>query len=95
VAVDTNGNVYVVGYGTNIASSSSGNDWWIKKFSSSGVEDTSNWDKRIDGNSGEDFAYSVAVGSEGSAYVGGYGSNLVSSTSGSDWWVKKFIDERP
>ena len=89
VAIASDGSVYVVGYGTNLVGSSSG-DWWIKKFDSAGAEDTVDWDKMIDGADGDDQAWSVALDpSDGSVYVVGYGTNLVGS-SGQDWWIKKF-----
>ena len=90
VAVDSNDNVYVVGYGSNLINGSSGPDWWIKKFNSNGTEDTTNWNKKFHGNNGRDFAYSVAIDSFNNVYVVGSGYNLVSSSSYDDWWIKKF-----
>jgi uncharacterized delta-60 repeat protein len=91
VAIAPDGSVYVVGYGTDLVGSS-GRDWWIKKFSSSGVEDTANWDKKFDSGSSpnDDEARSVAIASDGSVYVVGYGTKLGGLYSGADWWIKKF-----
>ena len=92
VAVNqSDGSVYVAGYGFDLISGTSQADWWIKKFDSSGVEDTTNWDKQIDfGNQNSESANSVAIDpADGSVYVAGYGRDLVGS-SGQDWWIKKF-----
>lgn len=91
VALDSTGNVYVVGSGFNLVSTSSGVDWWIKKFNSSGIEDTLNWNKKFSSaGTQEDRAYSVTVSSAGYVYVAGFGTNLVSGTSGNDGWIKRF-----
>ncbi|MFO1470159.1 MAG: SBBP repeat-containing protein [Turneriella sp.] len=91
VALDSSGNVYVVGCGTNLVSASSGVDWWLKKFSSSGIEDTLNWDKKFSSSgTQEDRAFSVAVSAAGYVYVAGFGTNLLSVSSGNDGWVKRF-----
>ncbi len=89
IAVDSNDNIYVVGYGTNLISGTSGNDWWIKKYSSSGVEDTS-WNKTFDGGTGDDRALVVKIDSNDDVYVGGFGTDLVSGGSTNDWWIKRF-----
>lgn len=91
VAVDSGDNVYVAGYGTNLVNAASGMDWWIKKFSSSGAEDTTNWNKSFDdGNDLDDIAQSVAVGPGGNVYVVGSGTDLVGASTGTDLWIKKF-----
>ena len=87
--------VYVVGYGTNLTGVASGMDWSIKKFGADGTEVTLGWDKEFGGD-GDDVAHDVAVDEDGeNIYVIGYGTNLVSETSGQDWWIKKFFDDRP
>jgi hypothetical protein len=55
-------------------------DWWIKKFSSDGIEDTTNWDQKINMNS-VDTAYCAAVSST-YIYIGG--------NVNSDWKLEKF-----
>ena len=86
VAIDSINNVYIVGSrynGTDV-------DWWIKKYTSGGTEDTSNWNKSFDGGfNGNDFAYSVAVDSINNVYVVGSrynGANV-------DWWIIKYIQD--
>jgi uncharacterized delta-60 repeat protein len=85
IEIDDNNDVYVVGsknYGIN------NDDWWIKKHTSGGTEDTSNWNKSFDGGSnGNDIAYSVQIDKYNNVYVVGsknYGIN------GDDWWIKKY-----
>ncbi|MFC2163248.1 hypothetical protein ACFLRF_06160 [Candidatus Altiarchaeota archaeon] len=92
VKVDDNDNVYVVGRGLNLASSSSSIDWWIKKFDENGNEDTANWNLNISSYSfvASEYAYSVTVDNSDNVYVVGTGQNLASSTSGINWWIKKF-----
>ena len=92
-ALDSNGNLYVVGYGNNLVDVSTAHDWWIKKFDPHGVEDTENWDKKIDGNLKSDRAYAVAVDSLDNIYVAGNGDALVGDLTASDWWIKKFDSE--
>lgn len=36
--LDSNGNIYVGGYGSNLCASNSGQDWYIKKYASNGEE---------------------------------------------------------
>ena len=86
VAVDSSGNVYVAGSRWN----GSDWDWMIKKFSSSGVEDTANWDMLIDSGYGNDEALGIATDSSGNVYVAGYGRNLAASSTSEDIWLKKF-----
>jgi hypothetical protein len=46
--MDSQGNVYFIGYGFELVNHHSGNDWWIKKIDSSGNEVVSGWNKKID-----------------------------------------------
>ncbi|TGJ98517.1 choice-of-anchor D domain-containing protein [Leptospira langatensis] len=87
--VDSSGNLYVIGMGTNLVSTTSGTDWWIKKFNSAGTEDVTNWNKIYDGGS-DAKPFGSTIDSSGNIYIAGYGTNLVSANSGSDWWIKKF-----
>ena len=45
ILTDSSNNVYVIGYGWELANNHSGSDWWIKKFDSEGVEQ---WNKIFD-----------------------------------------------
>lgn len=55
-AEDSNGNLYFVGYGFELVNNHSGYDWWIKKFDKDGVEDTTNWNKKV--SYYDDYGYS-------------------------------------
>ncbi|MCP4134134.1 MAG: hypothetical protein GY754_24390 [bacterium] len=93
VAIDSDDNIYVAGTGKNLVSDSSSSDWFIKKYSNDGVEDTTRWDKKFDGNSDSDAIYSITIDSNNNLYVAGYGKNLISSTSNLDCWIKKFLSD--
>lgn len=45
ILTDDQNNVYVIGYGWELANNHSGYDWWIKKFNSTGIEQ---WSKVFD-----------------------------------------------
>ena len=90
IAMDSNMDVYVVGAASDISGTDSGYDWWIKKYDIYGVEDTENWDKIVDTDKETDRAKAVAIDSNDNVYVGGYGENLVSTTSSNDWRIKKY-----
>jgi hypothetical protein len=92
VAVDSAGNVYVAGYVATLGTDPSGDDWWVKKYDSAGVEDTS-WEKKLDGNAGGDRSCCVAVDSDDSVYVAGYGSDLYDASSSYDLWVQKLLGD--
>lgn len=91
LAVDSQNNLYAAGTGYNQVSGTSAGDWWIKKFSSNGVEDTTNWNKEFSSSGNqEDRAYSVTISASGYIYVAGFGTNLISGVSNNDGWIKKF-----
>jgi hypothetical protein len=72
VATDSAGNVYVVGYGRNIAGISSGEDVWVKKFQSNG---SLVCEQKLDEGGGNlaDRATAIAVNNTSSKiYVTGY-----------------------
>ena len=86
VTMDSSDNFYVAGYGLNLVSGSSGEDWWIKKFTLSGIEDNAGWNKTINGNGTDDIAYECAVDSINNVYVVGYMHNGTDL----DMCIKKF-----
>lgn len=72
VTTDASGNVYVAGYGRNIAGASSGEDVWIKKFQSNG---TLLCEQKLDEGSASlaDRATSIAINNTSSKiYITGY-----------------------
>lgn len=91
IAIDSNNNVYVAGYGYNKVGYMDAK-WWIKKFDINGNEDTANWDKKFTDTYGENKIYSIALDAKDNLYVGGFGYELASFTSGYDWWIKKYIN---
>src|SRR5208337_2814450 len=82
MALDSTGNIYVAGYGTTLANELV-NDGWIKKFDSTGNEDTTNWNKVL-------FQASVVTGisldSLGNVFVTG----SVDLNSYGCWFIKKY-----
>ncbi len=85
VSVDRNGNVYVAGRGNRLVSQ---DDWWIKKFDLIGTEDTTSWNKFIDGGSNSgDLLRSFAMDSGGNIFAGG----RLDTAGNAVWKVKKFI----
>ncbi|MFC1670196.1 hypothetical protein ACFL20_07355 [Spirochaetota bacterium] len=90
IAIDSKDNVYVAGYGENLNNGTSGNDWWMKKFDCTGVEDMVNWNKTFKSFGTYDSIKSIAIDSYDNIYVGGNGYNIVDDSSRQDWWMKKF-----
>ncbi len=96
LASDSRDNIYVVGFGTNLVSGTSSQDWWIKKFDLNGTEDTTFWNLTFDGDSGNDQPQHVTLNSSDNLFVGGFGSNIVApAASGLDWWIKSFDGSDP
>lgn len=81
MAIDSSGNVYVAGTVSTGA-------WWIKKFSASGVEDTTNWNKYIPNSISE--PKSIAIDSTDQVYIAGYGEDLVGTNTNRDWMIRKY-----
>jgi hypothetical protein len=92
VAMDTTGNLYFAGAGGGLIDPwTSGDDWWIKKFSPGGEEIVTGWNKKFD--SGTDLVQAIDTDSQNNLYAGGYGEDLVSDNSRRDWWIKKFAED--
>lgn len=87
VAVNSHDNVFVVGYGSNLITETSEEDWWIKKFYTHGAEDL-RWDLRMDNRGGTDIARAIAIDSEDNVYV--VGETEAGDPSSKNWWIKKF-----
>lgn len=84
-ATDSSGNLYVVGHRQDAAQAA---NWWLKKFSSNGVEDTINWNKTFDGgNASDDLAYDVHVDAGNNVFVAG---RRFQGATSQDWWIKKY-----
>lgn len=95
VAVDSNDNVYVAGVGEDLLDLTSNQDWWIKKFSSDGTEDTTNWNITYSHQSDSyDYARSVAVDSDDNVYVVGYYATTAGDpVKGTNSIIKKFSSD--
>ena len=90
VAIDSNDNVYAVGRGKHVATTSSNDDFVIKMYDTNGTENVTAWNKTFDGNGGKDQANSIAISSDDKIYVVGESNNLVGGSTAKDWWIKKF-----
>jgi hypothetical protein len=88
MAIDSAGSVYVGYYRSGGAS---GYDWRIRKFSAAGVEDTTNWNKTLDGdmNGGHDTLTALVIDSNDDLYAVGYCRDGV-NTNLMDWRIRKF-----
>jgi|GEM_PF-1378379 len=98
IATGADDSLYAAGYGMNLVGGDSLSDWWVKKYSSAGVEDATDWNFSFDGTFSNDAARAICTvpgeDNETIVYAAGYGTNLVSnsgSVSGKDWWIKKFV----
>lgn len=87
IAVDASGNVYASG--AKHSGGSTFNDWWLKKFDASGIEDTDGWNKVVDGGAYHDNPYVIKVDSAGDVYVAGLAfDQIAASTYG--WLIHKY-----
>jgi hypothetical protein len=86
IIIDSSDNVYIAGCGKNLTAADSGFDWWVKKFDENG---SFLWEKKYDGNRGDDYINSVAIDSLGNVYLVGNGENIVGSGTQADRWIKK------
>jgi uncharacterized protein (UPF0548 family) len=92
VSVGSDGSVLVAGYttGTLPGQSSAGSwDAFVRKYDAAGAEV---WTRQL-GTAGDDYAYSVSVGSDGSVLVAGFAGGTLpgqSSAGGQDAFVRKY-----
>lgn len=77
IAVDSGNNVYLCGF--------SNEDWLIKRFYSSGTENTT-WNKSIDFYGYYDRLFACAIDSNDNIYFAGFSNN----NGNRDWRIKKF-----
>lgn len=87
MAADSNGNIYIAFYGYYGARFY---DWHIKKYSSLGIEDTTNWNKLCGGgeNGLGEYPYTLVIDSSDNIYVIG---TYNQGNWDYDWWIKKFL----
>lgn len=86
LAIAPDGSLYVVGSVTPIGGPDT--DWWIKKFSADGIEDTASWNKIFDGGASQnDAARTIQVAPNGDVYVAGTLNPGAGNVHG---WIKKF-----
>jgi hypothetical protein len=87
---DSSGNIYVTGYGNWLINEFSKKDVWIKKYTSTGTEITSGWNKKFDWGHSDD-EYATKILSDGTnIIVAGQGIDLINGASADDGWIKKY-----
>lgn len=88
MAMDSSGSIYIA-YSSNAGASKY--DWRIKKFDAAGNEDTTNWDKTVDGGmtNGNDNPTALVVDGSDQVYVIGYFTDGV-DTAQFNWCIKKY-----
>ena len=82
-------NIYTAGFGENIISANSGKNWWLKKYDTSGNENTMQWNKKL-AITGE-CRQIIISGNE--LYFLGTGNNEADENSLTDLIIKKFTSE--
>src|SRR3989344_5879844 len=88
--IDSNDNIYIVGMVYNSTPPDSSNDWWIKKFNSSGTEDTVNWNTTFTSSGrNTDDALNVALDPNNNVYIAGTAFNIT-GTEKNYWLLKKY-----
>jgi hypothetical protein len=94
LVIDSSGNLYAAGNGQNLVAGTSGLDWLIKKFSSTGIEDTVNWNKTFNTASAagteDDLCTAMVIDSNDCLYACGKFRNQITDASADDWAIKKF-----
>jgi hypothetical protein len=87
---DSSGNIYIAGYGNRLIDQYSKRDTWIKKYTSSGTEIISGWNKKLDwGHSDDEYATKIIFDGT-NIIVAGQGNDLINGASTDDGWIKKF-----
>jgi len=82
LALDSNGNIYAVGY---TYSATNGSDIWIRKYTSSGVK---KWTRIINGNANDnDRAYGAVVDGSDNLYVVG---EIHQTGEDTNIWIRKY-----
>lgn len=74
ILTDSSNNVYVIGYGWELANNHSGFDWWIKKFDSEGIEQ---WNKIFDFY--DDYSYNPSYDNPKYAILDNSGNLIIAS----------------
>ncbi len=93
LTADTSGNIFVGGHGGGLVSTQTTNpDWWIKKYTSSGTEDKTNWDITLDGGLNySDYLYAMDMDSNNNLYaVGEWINGSTTSDTTSRWHLQRF-----
>lgn len=91
ILTDSSNNVYVIGYGWELANNHSGSDWWIKKFDSEGIEQ---WNKIFDFYDDYSSSYNPSYDNPKYAILDNSGNLIIASdyntvklnSSGSKLW---------
>jgi hypothetical protein len=90
--IDSQGNIYFIGYGYELVNHHSGSDWWIKKIDSYGNEITSGWNKKIDLNENTSTAYdrpkNAVIDGNDNLYVSDDYFTMKFNSDGTELWRK-------
>jgi hypothetical protein len=90
VTFDLSGNIYIAGYGSKLIDLYSKKDVWIKKYTSTGTEIMSSWNKKLDwGHSDDEYATKIIFDGT-NIIVAGQGIDLINGASEDDGWIKKY-----
>ncbi len=95
ITMDNADNLYFAGSGGGLIDPwTSSEDWWIKKYTKSGEEIITGWNKKFHSNgNGTDVIEGIATDNNNNVYAAGYGQDLISGDSQRDWWMKMFAED--